>query len=185
MFAFSGGDETALNKGAGLMFQTLPKVFADAGTLGLVFGGVFFLLVLFAALTSSVSLMETVVSIFQDTFHWSRKFTCTLVMIGCFLLALPSSLGYGLLDWIAPLGLSILDFFDFITNSVMMPIVAFCTCIFVGWVIGPKAVSDEVKLSSKFPREKLFVVVIRYVAPICILLILISSVLDTLGIAAI
>lgn len=185
VFAFSGGDETALNKGAGLMFQTLPKVFADAGTLGLVFGGVFFLLVLFAALTSSVSLMETVVSIFQDTFHWSRKFTCTLVMIGCFLLALPSSLGYGLLDWVAPLGLSILDFFDFITNSVMMPIVAFCTCIFVGWVIGPKAVSDEVKLSSKFPREKLFVVVIRYVAPICILLILISSVLDTLGIAAI
>ena len=185
VFAFSGGDETALNKGAGLMFQTLPKVFADAGTLGLVFGGVFFLLVLFAALTSSVSLMETVVSIFQDTFHWSRKFTCTLVMIGCFLLALPSSLGYGLLDWVAPLGLSILDFFDFVTNSVMMPIVAFCTCIFVGWVIGPKAVSDEVKLSSKFPREKLFVVVIRYVAPICILLILISSVLDTLGIAAI
>src|SRR5699024_11176307 len=129
VFAFSGGDEAALNQGAGLMFVTLPKVFADAGTLGLVFGGLFFLLVLFAALTSSVSLMETVVSIFQDTFHWSRKFTCTLVMIGCFLLALPSSLGYGLLDWVAPLGLSILDFFDFITNSVMMPIVAFCTCI--------------------------------------------------------
>ena len=106
VFAFSGGDEAALNKGAGLMFVTLPKVFADAGTLGLIFGGVFFLLVLFAALTSSVSLMETVVSIFQDKFHWSRKFTCTLVMIGCFVLALPSSLGYGMLDWIAPLGLS-------------------------------------------------------------------------------
>ncbi len=105
VFAFSGGDEAALNQGAGLMFVTLPKVFADAGTLGLVFGGLFFLLVLFAALTSSVSLMETVVSIFQDTFHWSRKFTCTLVMLGCLVLALPSSLGYGLLDWIAPPGL--------------------------------------------------------------------------------
>ena len=91
VFAFSGGDEAALNKGAGLMFVTLPKVFADAGTLGLIFGGVFFVLVLFAALTSSVSLMETVVSIFQDKFHWSRKFTCTLVMVGCLLLALPSS----------------------------------------------------------------------------------------------
>lgn len=183
VFAFSGGDEAALNQGAGLMFVTLPKVFADAGTLGLVFGGLFFLLVLFAALTSSVSLMETVVSIFQDTFHWSRKFTCTLVMLGCLVLALPSSLGYGLLDWIAPLGFSLLDFFDFISNSVLMPIVALFTCLFVGWVVKPKLVVDEVKLSSKFPREKLFVVVIRYVAPICILLVLISSVLDKLGVA--
>lgn len=185
VFAFSGGDEAALNQGAGLMFVTLPKVFADAGTLGLVFGGLFFLLVLFAALTSSVSLMETVVSIFQDTFHWSRKFTCTLVMLGCLVLALPSSLGYGLLDWIAPLGFSLLDFFDFISNSVLMPIVALFTCLFVGWVVKPKLVIDEVKLSSKFPREKLFVVVIRYVAPICILLVLISSVLDKLGVAMI
>ena len=183
VFAFSGGDEAALNQGAGLMFVTLPKVFADAGTLGLVFGGLFFLLVLFAALTSSVSLMETVVSIFQDTFHWSRKFTCTLVMLGCLVLALPSSLGYGLLDWIAPLGLSLLDFFDFISNSVLMPIVALLTCLFVGWVVKPKLVVDEVKRSSRFPREKLFVVVIRYVAPICILLVLISSVLDKLGVA--
>ena len=185
VFAFSGGDEAALNQGAGLMFVTLPKVFADAGTLGLVFGGLFFLLVLFAALTSSVSLMETVVSIFQDTFHWSRKFTCTLVMLGCLVLALPSSLGYGLLDWIAPLGFSLLDFFDFISNSVLMPIVALLTCLFVGWVVKPKLVVDEVKRSSRFPREKLFVVVIRYVAPICILLVLISSVLDKLGVAMI
>ena len=185
VFAFSGGDEAALNQGAGLMFVTLPKVFADAGTLGLVFGGLFFLLVLFAALTSSVSLMETVVSIFQDTFHWSRKFTCTLVMVACLVLALPSSLGYGLLDWIAPLGFSLLDFFDFISNSVLMPIVALFTCLFVGWVVKPKLVVDEVKRSSRFPREKLFVVVIRYVAPICILLVLISSVLDKLGLAII
>lgn len=185
VFAFSGGDEAALNQGAGLMFVTLPKVFADAGTLGLVFGGLFFLLVLFAALTSSVSLMETVVSIFQDTFHWSRKFTCTLVMLGCLVLALPSSLGYGVLDWIAPLGFSLLDFFDFISNSVLMPIVALFTCLFVGWVVKPKLVVDEVKRSSRFPREKLFVVVIRYVAPICILLVLISSVLDKLGVAMI
>ncbi len=155
VFAFSGGDEAALNQGAGLMFVTLPKVFADAGTLGLVFGGLFFLLVLFAALTSSVSLMETVVSIFQDTFHWSRKFTCTLVMVACLVLALPSSLGYGVLDWIAPLGFSLLDFFDFISNSVLMPIVALFTCLFVGWVVKPKLVVDEVKRSSRFPREKL------------------------------
>ena len=182
VFAFSGGDEAALNKGAGLMFVTLPKVFADAGTLGLIFGGVFFVLVLFAALTSSVSLMETVVSIFQDKFHWSRKFTCTLVMVGCLLLALPSSLGYGLLSWIAPLGFSLLDFFDFISNSVLMPIVAFLTCIFVGYIVKTKAVEDEVKLSSPFKREKLFTVVIKYLAPVCIVLILVTSVLDALGV---
>lgn len=185
VFAFSGGDEAALNKGAGLMFVTLPKVFADAGTLGYVFGGVFFLLVLFAALTSSVSLMETVVSIFQDKFHWNRKLTCGLVMAGCLVLALPSSLGYGLLDWIQPLGMSLLDFFDFLSNSVLMPVVAFLTCIFVGYVVKPKTVADEVRLSSPFKREKLFTAVIKYFAPVCIVLILATSVLDALGIVKI
>ncbi len=182
VFAFSGGDEAALNQGKGLMFVTLPKVFADAGPLGLVFGGLFFLLVLFAALTSSVSLMETVVSIFQDKFHWGRKKTCGLVLVGCLILAAPSSLGYGALSWISILGLSVLDFFDFITNSVIMPIVAFCTCVFVGYVVKTKTVVDEVKRSSPFKREKLFVVMIKYVAPVCIVLILVSSILDTLGV---
>lgn len=185
VFAFSGGDEAALNKGAGLMFVTLPKVFADAGTLGYVFGGVFFLLVLFAALTSSVSLMETVVSIFQDKFHWKRRTTCALVMLACLLLALPSSLGYGALDWIQPLGMSLLDFFDFISNSVLMPVVAFLTCIFVGYVVKTKTVADEVKLSSPFKREGLFTVVIKYIAPVCIVLILVTSVLDAFGIVKI
>ena len=185
VFSFSGGDEGALNKGPGLMFETLPKVFADAGTLGQIFGGLFFLLVLFAALTSSVSLMETVVSIFQDKFHWSRKKTCTLVLVGCLILAAPSSLGYGVLSAVAPFGMALLDFFDFISNSVLMPIVAFLTCILVGWLVKPKFVIDEVRISSAFRREKVFTAVIRYFAPVCIALILISSVLDTLGIATI
>lgn len=185
VFAFSGGDEAALNQGKGLMFVTLPKVFADAGNLGLVFGGVFFLLVLFAALTSSVSLMETAVSIFQDKFHWSRKKTCGLVLVGCLILAAPSSLGYGPLSWLSILGMSVLDFFDFITNSVMMPIVALCTCLFVGYVVKTKTVVDEIKRSSPFKRKKLFEVMIQYVAPVCIVLILASSILDALGIVKI
>ena len=121
-------------------------------------------------------------SIFQDKFHWSRKKTCGLVLVGCLVLAAPSSLGYGALSWISILGLSVLDFFDFITNSVMMPIVAFCTCVFVGYVVKTKTVVDEVKRSSPFKREKLFVVMIKYVAPVCIVLILVSSILDTLGV---
>ena len=185
VFAFSGGDQTALNAGASLMFVTLPKVFADAGVLGSIVGGLFFLLVLFAALTSSVSLMETVVSIFRDKFHWGRKKTCLLVLIGCLLIALPSSLGYGVWSQVQILGKSILDFFDFISNSVLMPIVALITCIFVGYIIKPKTVADEVKISSQFKRERLFEVVIKYVAPICIILILISSILDAMHVISI
>ena len=129
--------------------------------------------------------METVVSIFQDKFHWSRKKTCGLVLVGCLLLAMPSSLGYGPLSWVSVLGMSVLDFFDFITNSVMMPIVAFCICVFVGYVVKTKTVVNEVKRSSPFKREKLFVVMIKYVAPVCIVLILVSSILDALGIVKI
>lgn len=181
VFVFSGGDEAALGKGPGLMFVTLPKVFESmkGGTL---IGATFFLLVLFAALTSSISLMETVVSIFQDKMKWKRKFTCILVLIGCILVGLPSSLGFGVWENVKILGLSFLDFFDFLSNSVLMPIVAFLTCIFVGYVVKPKTLIEEIKLSSEFKREKLFVVMIKYVAPICIVLILISSVLDVFGI---
>lgn len=177
---FSVGDESQLNQGAGLMFSTLPKVF-ESMPLGGVIGAAFFLLVLFAALTSAISLMETVVSIFQDKFHWNRKLTCLLVLLGAFLIALPSTLGYGALSFIQPLGMSILDFFDFISNSVLMPIVALMTCLFVSLVVKTQVISDEVKLSSPFKREKLFVVVIRYVAPVIIVLILVSSVMNALG----
>ena len=105
--------------------------------------------------------------------------------MGGLLLAMPSSLGYGPLSWVSVLGMSVLDFFDFITNSVMMPIVAFCICVFVGYVVKTKTVVNEVKRSSPFKREKLFVVMIKYVAPVCIVLILVSSILDALGIVKI
>lgn len=186
VFSFSGGDESALGKGPGLMFVTLPKVFNSIGGVGgTIVGTLFFLLVLFAALTSSISLMETVVSIFRDKFGWSRKLTCLIVFIGCIILGLPSSLGFGVLKGISVAGLSILDMFDFITNSVLMPIVALLTCIFIGYVIKPQVLIDEVESSGKFTRKKLFVVMIKYIAPVCIVLILISSILDVLGIAKI
>ena len=185
VFAYSGGDADALNAGASLMFGTLPKVFADAGALGYAFGAVFFLLVLFAALTSSVSLMETVVSILQDKFHWNRKRTCLLVLIACLIIALPSSLGWGVWNGVVLLGRNFQDFFDFISNSVLMPIVAFITCLFVGYVMGTKTVAEEVRISSKFRRERLFTVMIKFVAPVCIVLILVSSLLDALHIITI
>lgn len=187
VFSFSGGDESALGKGPGLMFITLPKVFNSIpGVMGSVIGALFFILVLFAALTSSISLMETVVSIFRDKFGWGRKFTCILVFIGSVLLGIPSSLGFGVWSHININGNTFLDMFDIFSNSILMPIVAFLTCIFIGFVIKPHTLIDEVELDGKpFKRKKLFVVMIKYVAPVCIVLILISSVLDVLGIVKI
>lgn len=182
VFAFSGGDEAALGQGTGLMFVTLPKVF-DSMPGGHFIGGMFFLMVLFAALTSSISLMETVVSIIEDKFKFGRKKTCAVVFIGCVLLGTLSSLGFGVLDMVKIGSYTILDMFDFISNSVIMPVVAFFTCIFVGFVIKPQAIIDEVELNGvKFKRKKLFSVIIKYVAPVFIVLILVSSVLDAFGI---
>ncbi len=181
VFAFSGGNPAALNKGPGLMFETLPNVF-ERMTGGVYIGIAFFLLVFLAALTSSVSLMETVVSIFQDKLKWGRKKTCLIVLIGVLLIGALSSMGYGLLGNVKIIGMAFLDFFDFISNSVIMPIVAFLTCIFVGYVVKPKFLIDEIESSGKFRLKRLFVVMIKYIAPIFILLILGFSVLEGLGV---
>lgn len=181
VFAFSGGDESALGKGPGLMFVTLPKVF-DTMPAGGVIGAVFFILVLFAALTSSISLMETIVSIFMDKFKWNRKLTCIIVFVLCIVLGLPSCLGFGVLSDIKLLGLSFLDFFDFISNSVIMPVVALITCILVGYVIKPKAIIEEIELGGKFKRKTLFTIMIKYIAPVFIVGILIFSILEGTGI---
>lgn len=184
VFVFSGGDKAALSAGPGLMFVTLPKVF-EAMPMGGFVGAVFFLLVLFAALTSSISLMETIVSILQDKLHWKRMTTCLIVMFGAILIGVPSSLGFGVWDFVTIFGMSILDFFDFLSNSVLMPIVALLTCIFVGWVLKTKVIADEVKSSAPFHLEKLHHVVIRYIAPIFLIAILVSSVLSAMGLLSI
>ena len=180
VFSFSGGDESALGKGPGLMFVTLPKVF-ESMPAGSVIGTVFFILVLFAALTSSISLMETVVSIFMDKFGWKRRTTCIIVFAGSVALGLLSCLGYGTLANIKVFGMAFLDFFDFISNSIIMPIVAFLTCILVGYIIKPKALIEEIEIGGKFKRKTLFTVVIKYIAPICIVAILIFSILEATG----
>ena len=181
VFVFSGGDQSALGKGPSLMFITLPKVF-ESMTGGTIIGAVFFILVLFAALTSSISLMETVVSIVEDKLKLGRKTTCMVVLVGCILLGIPSSLGFGIWENIKIFGLQFLDFFDFISNSVLMPIVALLTSIFIGYVIKTQSLVDEIEITGKFKSKTLFNVVIKYIAPICIVLILVSSILDVFGI---
>lgn len=182
VFAFSGGDSSALQAGPGLMFITLPKVFGNM-KFGNVVGTVFFLLVFFAALTSAISLMETIVSILRDKLGWTRKGTCVFVTILALVMGVPSSLGFGPLSFISWMGMSVLDIMDFVSNSVLMPIVAFFTCIFIGFVIKPSTIADEVKVTDgTFKGEKLFAVMIKWIAPIFLVLILLSSVASALGI---
>ncbi len=182
VFVFNNGDTEALKAGPTLMFITLPKVF-DSMAGGHIIGAVFFVLVFFAALTSAISLMETVVSIFVEKTGKSRKFITICVTIYTILMAIPSSLGFGIWSHISVKGLSILDMWDFLSNSVLMPIVALLTCIFVGYIAKTNVVTDEVKASTdKFKSEKLYVVLIKYFSPILIVLILISSILNTFGI---
>lgn len=182
VFAFSGGDSSALQAGPGLMFITLPKVFGNM-KFGNVVGTLFFLLVFFAALTSAISLMETIVSILRDKLGWTRKGTCVFVTILALVMGVPSSLGFGPLSFISWMGMSVLDIMDFVSNSVLMPIVAFFTCIFIGFVIKPSTIADEVKVTDgTFKGEKLFTVMIKWIAPIFLVLILLSSVASALGI---
>ena len=179
VFAFQGPENLA--QGPKLMFVTLPKVFESMWMGGFV-GCLFFILVLFAALTSAISLMEAVTSTVCDQFHLSRKKSAVVVTICTILLGIPSALGYGAWENFTILGMSILDFVDFLTNSVLMPVTAFLTCIFVAYVIGVKAIDEEVEISSEFKRKKLFEIMIKYIAPICILAILISSILNSFGV---
>ena len=181
VFAFSGGDPSMLNKGPGLMFVTIPKVFESMG-LGQAVGILFFVLVLFAALTSAISLAETCASTFQDELGMGRTKATGLVAIIMVVLGSLSSLGYSGLSFVRIFGMEILDFFDFLTNSLMMPVAAFATCIFVVKAVGLNNISKEVKLSSKFRFEGMYRVFIRSVAPIFVVVILLSSILSVLGI---
>ncbi len=179
VFAFSGKE--SLNAGASLMFITMPKVF-DSLQLGGFIGLVFFLLVLFAALTSAISLMECSVATLMEQLHISRK-KASFVMIGeMLLLGIPISLGYGVLGWIQPLGMTLLDFFDFMTNSCMMPVAALSTVLLIIFVTKISTVSDEVKISSAFKREKIYNFVMKYICVPTLIVILLSYILSTFGI---
>ena len=185
MFAVKTGTpvKEAMNAGPGLMFITLPKVFATLGVAGTWLGLMFFLLVTFAAATSAISLFEACVASVCDLLHIERKsatfFTTALVMF----LATFSALGYGAWKGITVFGMPFLDFFDFITNSALMPVVAAATCVFVGYVLKPQAIVDEVEASGRPMQSRaLYVVMVKYFAPLLVAAILVSEICRTLGI---
>ena len=181
VFAFSGGDPDTLQAGPSLMFITIPKVFANMG-FGTAVGILFFVLVLFAAVTSSIALTESAVSTFEDELGWGRKKATVLTGVIMIALGTLSCLGYGPLDFVKIIGMQFLDFFDFLTNSVMMPIAALMTSLLVSRVIGVDKIEEEIRHGeSTFRRKKIFVVMIKYLCPIFALIILASSVANAFG----
>ena len=181
VFAFSGGDSDTLQAGPSLMFITIPKVFASMG-FGTAIGILFFVLVFFAAITSSIALTESAVSTIEDELGWGRRKATILVGGVMLILGTLSSLGYGPLGGVKIINMQFLDFFDFLTNSVMMPIAAIATCLLVSKVIGLKRVEEEVLHGeSKFRRKKIFYFMIQYLCPIFAVIILISSVANAFG----
>ncbi len=185
MFAVKTGTpvKEAMNAGPGLMFITLPNVFADFGRVGAWVGMVFFLLVIFAALTSAISLYEACVASVCDLLGMKRRNATLFMFFVISFLAAFSAFGYGPWAKVTLFKMQFLDFFDFITNSALMPIVAAVTCIFVGWVLKPKAIEDEILLGEKrFVSAGLYNVMVKYVAPILITAILVSEICRNAGI---
>ena len=178
VFVFSGGDPAALNAGPSLMFITLPKVFSTMPLGGLI-GAAFFVLVLFAALTSIISLMEAIISAVVDQLKIERHIAVVVVALFCFVVGIPPSLGFGAWSEFTIFGLQILDFMDFISNYILMPLGTCMTCILVGWILTPEFVINEVKLSGNFNRQPLYTFMLKYIAPVFTIAIMIAYVLDT------
>lgn len=180
VFTFMGREGMEAS-GPSLMFISLPKVFAAMGRMGNVIGCLFFAMVLFAALTSAISVMEAVVSSLMDKFHWSRL-KASLVEMGVALAAgIVVCFGYN--KWYFELKLpngttaQILDVMDYLSNNLFMPLVAIGTCILVGWLLKPKTIIDEVeKTGDKFRRRGLYVVMVKYIAPVLLVILFLKSV---------
>ncbi|SFG15656.1 sodium-dependent transporter [Oribacterium sp. WCC10] len=182
VFAFSG-DAAAENLQAGpsLMFITMPKIFASMG-MGAPMGILFFVLVLFAALTSAIALSESAVSTFEDELHWSRRRSTVFTGVIMVVLGTLSALGYGPLSAVTVIGMQFLDFFDFLTNSVMMPVAAMCTCLLIVRVVNIDKIAEEVQLDGKrFRRKPVFDFMIKYLCPFFVVIILFSSVASVFG----
>lgn len=178
VYVFSGTE--GMSAGPGLMFISLPKVFDSLGSFGAVFGLVFFLLVLFAALTSAISILEACVTSMIDKFHWSRKKSVIIVSFFGFLTSILVCQGYNNLyfEYTLPNGATaqILDIFDYVSNNVLMPFVAICTCILFGWIVKPRLLIGEMRMNGyAFHRKTLYIIMLRYVVPILLVILLIGA----------
>lgn len=173
------GSEGLKNAGPGLVFQAMPKIFTQMGAAGNILGSVFFIMVLFAALTSCISIMEAICSGMIDKGMSRKKATVTEGVIAL-VLSTVVCLGYNLLyfEFKLPNGSvgQILDIMDYLSNNVLMPLLAICTCILIGWVLKPKTVIEEAtKNGERFSRRWLYTVMIKFAAPVLLVVLLLGS----------
>lgn len=179
VYTFMGVEGMAT--GPSLMFKSLPKVFDAMGPIGIGVGVVFFLTVAFAALTSSVSIMEAIVSCAIDKFHYTRKKATILVTLIATGMGLLVCLGYNVLYFEVKLPNGtvgqVLDLLDYASNYFLMPIVAIATCVLIGWVVKPQTISAEVARDGvKFGRKHLYVGMVKYVAPVMLFFLFLQSI---------
>ncbi len=180
VYTFMGTEGMAAS-GPGLMFIYLPKVFAAMGTIGNIMGVLFFAMVLFAAITSSISILEAVVSCFIDEFKLSRPKAVTVETIIAGVVGLLVCFGYNFFYFEAtlPTGSTaqILDILDYMSNNVLMPVVAIATCILVGWIIKPKTIIDEVeKTGDRMSRKTLYKIMVKFIVPILLVILFLKSI---------
>ena len=178
VYVFSGTEGMA--SGPSLMFISLPKVFAAMGGAGRIVGIVFFIMVAFAALTSCVSIMETLVANCMEIFSCSRRRVSLIIGVLSAVAAAVICLGYNALyfELKLPNGAvgQLLDVMDYISNSFLMPAISLLTCVFVGWVVGPQLIIEEMeRTGDRFTRKKLYRFMIRYAAPIIMAVLFLQS----------
>lgn len=181
--AFMGVDKMKETAGPSLMFAALPKVFEKMGSAGNIVGAVFFVMVLFAALTSCISIMEAVVASLIDRFGWSRKKATAIETGIAMILSIIICLGYNSFYFETKLpntapgkSAQLLDVFDYLSNNIFMPIVAIGTCILVGWFVKPKTIIDEVtKNGEKMGRKHLYIAMVKFIAPVMLVILLLVS----------
>ena len=178
VYTFMGTE--GMSAGPSLMFVSLPKVFDAMGSIGVVVGIAFFVMVAFAALTSSVSIMEAIVASITDQFHVNRKTATIITSIIALVGGIVVCLGYNIFyfELTLPNGgvAQVLDVMDYVSNNILMPVVAIASCVLIGWVVKPKTVIDEVTLGGlKFGREKLYVVMVKFITPVMLLFLLLQA----------
>lgn len=152
--------------GEGLLFETLPMVF-NSMVGGKIFGLLFFVLVLFAAITSAVSLFEVITSYLIDHFKWSRSVATIVVMVLIAAAASVVSLSYGVLSDIRIFSMGMFEALSFLSDKLLMPIGGLFCSIFVGYIWGIDNVAMEITNQGAlaFKRKKLFAVAVKFVAP--------------------
>ena len=178
VYVFFGVD--GMSAGPGLMFISLPKVFYRMGITGRIIGLFFFILAAFAALTSCISVLESITANCMEIFHTERKKTTGVLSVIYLAATAVIALGYSIfyVEVMLPNGSTgqLLDIMDYISNSFMMPFIAFLSAIFIGWIMKPAWIVEEMERGGKeFGRKWLYVVMIKYLMPIIMLVLFLQS----------